>query len=105
MLTPENDGQIQAFLASHPAFTLVPVAEVWKDAIGTPCPVETDTLQLTPKRHGTDGFFVAVMERKATVPAEAAEVEAPEAEAPGVDAAADVQKVDAAADVQKVDAA
>ena len=27
-------------------------------------PAEGDTLTLTPGRHGTDGFFVAIMERK-----------------------------------------
>ena len=80
MLTAENDGQIKAFLASHPAFALVPMAAVWKEAIGTQCPVEADTLQLTPARHGTDGFFVAVMERRAAAPAESADV-------PEVDAA------------------
>jgi 16S rRNA (cytosine967-C5)-methyltransferase len=65
MLPPENDLQVQAFLGSHPAFTLVPLAQVWKEAIGTHCPVATDTMQLTPGAHGTDGFFVAVMERRA----------------------------------------
>ena len=32
-LPAENVGQIQNFLASHPAFSLVPMAGVWKDAI------------------------------------------------------------------------
>src|SRR5579859_2882584 len=92
MLPAENDGQIRNFLSSHPAFTLVPMAQVWKDAIGTPCPVATDTLQLTPARHGTDGFFVAVMERRAPEPAAAKT------------AAEDVASGDAA-DVVAVDAA
>ena len=69
MLPAENDGQVAAFLAGHPHFRLVPMVEVWKDAIGTPCPVATETLQLTPAQHGTDGFFVAVMERLAAKPA------------------------------------
>ena len=35
------------------------------DTIGdTPCPAQGDTLSLTPARNHTDGFFVAVMERK-----------------------------------------
>ena len=63
-------GDVEGEHGGHPAFALVPMAEVWKDAIGTPCPVATDTLQLTPKRHGTDGFFVAVMARKTEAPAE-----------------------------------
>jgi len=90
MLPAENDGQIQKFLETHPSFDLIPVAGVWKDAIGTPCPVETDTLQLTPAKHGTDGFFVAVMERRVPDPVVVAEEEtAPEetAEVLVVDAA------------------
>jgi hypothetical protein len=31
----------------------------------TPYPGDGDTLVLTPGKHGTDGFFVAVMERRA----------------------------------------
>jgi 16S rRNA (cytosine967-C5)-methyltransferase len=98
MLPAENDGQIQAFLGTHPAFALVPMAGVWKDAIGTPCPVQTDTLQLTPAQHGTDGFFVAVMERRVPDPVVAAEEEAaPEAEAEMlVGEAANAAVVDAA---------
>ena len=90
MLPPENDGQIENFLAGHPAFALVPISQVWKDAIGTPCPVQTDTLQLTPAQHGTDGFFVAVMERRVPEPVAAAE------EAPAVDEAVEAVVVDAA---------
>ena len=42
----------------------VPVAEVWAQAVTAPYPGrETETLQLTPFRHGTDGFFAAVFER------------------------------------------
>ena len=70
LLAEENDEQVDAFLAGHPEFTRVPVADVWRDVIGTPCPADTPTLSLTPLRHGTDGFFVAVMERKASSPKE-----------------------------------
>jgi 16S rRNA (cytosine967-C5)-methyltransferase len=65
ILPEENDDQVEAFLARHPDFERVPVAEVWKDVIGTPCPADGPTLSLTPLRHGTDGFFVAIMARKA----------------------------------------
>ena len=68
----ENDRQVERFLAegmdSGPAFRLLPIQQVWGEAIGTPCPVATPTLQLTPARHGTDGFFVAVMERLSPEP-------------------------------------
>jgi 16S rRNA (cytosine967-C5)-methyltransferase len=65
LLGAENDARIAAFLDDHADFTLLPIAAVWREAIGTDCPVEGDMLHLTPARHGTDGFFVAVMERKA----------------------------------------
>jgi 16S rRNA (cytosine967-C5)-methyltransferase len=66
MLAEENDNQVAAFLESHPDFERVPIADVWRDVIGTDCPADGPTLSLTPLRHGTDGFFVAVMTRKAS---------------------------------------
>ena len=47
-----------------PDFALYPAARAWDEAIGTPCPAGTDYLRLTPAQHGTDGFFVALFERK-----------------------------------------
>ena len=63
LLAEENDAQVTDFLAKHPDFVQVPIADVWKDVIGTECPSQGPTLSLTPLRNGTDGFFVAVMER------------------------------------------
>jgi 16S rRNA (cytosine967-C5)-methyltransferase len=65
----ENADQVAAFLAAHPDFALVPAPQAWAEAqaaLGgdTPCPVDGEMLILTPARHGTDGFFVAVMEKK-----------------------------------------
>jgi 16S rRNA (cytosine967-C5)-methyltransferase len=64
----ENADQVRAFLAAHPDFALVPAPQAWAEAQAAlggeaPCPVDGDTLILTPGRHGTDGFFVAVMEK------------------------------------------
>ena len=73
LLPPENTGQITAFLSRHPDFKLVAIDEVWREAIGGDCPVDGDTLRLTPARHGTDGFFVAVLERCADPAPETAE--------------------------------
>ena len=72
VLREENEGQVEAFLATHPDFTLVPVPAAWPAAWGKP-PVSTDMLRLTPLRHDTDGFFAAVLERRADVAAEVAE--------------------------------
>ena len=64
ILYRENQQQIQTFLETFENFFLVPVPTVWKQENPNPCPVTTDTLQLTPSTHGTDGFFVAILERK-----------------------------------------
>lgn len=67
ILPEEDEGQVATFLAAHPDFTPVPVPALWADLVGTPCPVDGPWLRLSPLSHGTDGFFAAVMERKARV--------------------------------------
>jgi len=61
----ENEDQIAWFLENHPEFKVLPVPEVWQNAIGTDSPTDTAFLSLTPARHGTDGFFAAVLEKAA----------------------------------------
>jgi len=68
LLREENEAQAERFLAETSDFTLYPVGLAWADAIGTPCPATSDYLRLTPAQHGTDGFFVAVFERKPATP-------------------------------------
>jgi 16S rRNA (cytosine967-C5)-methyltransferase len=67
VLPEENGDQVAAFLAKHPDFTIEPYAEAWRARLGTEPPRSADgkddTLQLTPLRHGTDGFFVALLRR------------------------------------------
>ncbi len=53
LFTQENEAQIEAFLQEHPEFTVLPVDE----ALGK------NFMRLTPHRHGTDGFFAAVLVR------------------------------------------
>ncbi len=65
LLEVENEDQVSAFLERHAGFAPVPVPEVWQESIGGPCPSPEPYLQLTPARHGTDGFFVAILERGA----------------------------------------
>jgi 16S rRNA (cytosine967-C5)-methyltransferase len=60
LLEQENEGQVSAFLIRHPEYALVPIAQAWQ--LAGPAP-QGDTLLLTPARHGTDGFFAAVLER------------------------------------------
>ncbi|HEY0835385.1 MAG TPA: RsmB/NOP family class I SAM-dependent RNA methyltransferase [Azospirillum sp.] len=70
MLTEENEKQIDAFLERHADFTVKPVAEVWAEEDAGPCPVDGPYLRLSPAQHDTDGFFAAVMVRKAEETAE-----------------------------------
>jgi 16S rRNA (cytosine967-C5)-methyltransferase len=63
LLREEDEAQVEKFLAGHPDFSLLPIAEVWPEAVGGECPTRKPMLRLTPERHGTDGFFVAVMAR------------------------------------------
>ena len=64
LLTEENEAQAERFLEKTADFNLVPIAQAWDEAFGTPCPAGRDYLRLTPAQHGTDGFFVAIFERK-----------------------------------------
>jgi 16S rRNA (cytosine967-C5)-methyltransferase len=61
LLIEENEAQVQAFLAAHPEFAVLPLAEAWQLPGPPPCP--GPFLALTPRRHGTDGFFAAVLVR------------------------------------------
>ncbi len=65
VLKEENEDQIASFLAGHDEFSLVPIASIWAEAVGGDCPGRNETLRLSPARNGTDGFFVAVMQRRA----------------------------------------
>ncbi len=61
ILPEENQHIVQAFLASHPGFKLLPAGEVLQQQ---KIPMEMgDYLELRPNLHATDGFFAAVLER------------------------------------------
>ena len=66
MLREEDEMQAEAFLAAEPDFSAYPVARAWEETIGGASPPGEDYLRLTPARHGTDGFFVAIFERLQT---------------------------------------
>ncbi len=61
LLAEENEAQVEGFLTRHPGFRVVPVSAAW--ALDVPVPCADPFLVLTPRRHGTDGFFGAVLER------------------------------------------
>ncbi|MFZ1444738.1 MAG: RsmB/NOP family class I SAM-dependent RNA methyltransferase [Candidatus Dechloromonas phosphoritropha] len=61
LLAAENEAVVDAFLAGHSDFTLVPASEVLaRHGIV----LEGDTLRLVPHRQHTDGFFAAILDRK-----------------------------------------
>ncbi len=62
LLNEENEAQVSGFLSRHPGFAVRPLAVAW--TMGAP-PCHGPFLSLTPRQHGTDGFFGAVMERVA----------------------------------------
>ena len=64
LLSSENEDQIAWFVEAHPEFTPIRVDQIWGRAIGAPS-MHDLYLRLSPARHGTDGFFVAVVERSA----------------------------------------
>ena len=70
VLPPENRDQVDDFLARQPDFKPIPWPELWQQALPGVTPVPSadgsaETLLMTPRRHGTDGFFVAVLQRSA----------------------------------------
>ena len=64
LLREENEAQAEAFLVASPEFSVIPAGQVWKETIGGAMPGGDRYLRLTPARHGTDGFFVAIFERQ-----------------------------------------
>jgi 16S rRNA (cytosine967-C5)-methyltransferase len=62
LLDEENDAVVEHFLATHPAFELVPMNTVLAEQ---KIPLEMGQyLKMLPHKHQTDGFFAAVLERK-----------------------------------------
>ncbi|MGP9812173.1 RsmB/NOP family class I SAM-dependent RNA methyltransferase [Rhodopseudomonas sp. NSM] len=71
VLPAENGGQIRAFTAAHPEFAVIPPAEVaaalWDKAEDFLAATRTspEGLLMTPRKTGTDGFFVSVLRKAA----------------------------------------
>ncbi len=57
LLNDENEAQVEAFLTRYPVFKRVPIGAPVPDSLHGP------HLRLSPRAHGTDGFFAAVMVR------------------------------------------
>src|SRR3954463_6932750 len=70
VLPPENGEQIRGFIARHPGFAVVPAGEVlgvlWDKAeeFAEAVLQLPEGLLMTPRRTGTDGFFVSVLRKE-----------------------------------------
>jgi 16S rRNA (cytosine967-C5)-methyltransferase len=69
VLPAENQEQVRAFTARHPQFAVVPPAQTMQ-ALGDKAAAfaaaiwqQPEGLLMTPRRTGTDGFFVAVLKK------------------------------------------
>jgi len=62
VLPEENEKQVEAFLAENPEFTLLDASKIVQDRCKN-LTLQGPWLAMRPDRHGTDGFFAAVMER------------------------------------------
>jgi 16S rRNA (cytosine967-C5)-methyltransferase len=68
VLWSEDQAPVRGFLAERSDFRAVPADEAWAAALpGVPLPAGSAVepgLLLTPRRHGVDAFYVAVLERR-----------------------------------------
>ena len=63
VLRRENEDQIDWFLGTRSDYASIPIGGIWTDTIGGNAPEGGPGLRLSTARHGTDGFFVAILER------------------------------------------
>ncbi len=67
LLREENEAQILAFLTAHKEFQVVPYRDLWPEEGAQAAPEtlssQPECLCLSPGSHGTDGFFMAFMQR------------------------------------------
>lgn len=65
LLARENQNVVTRFLAAHPGFELMPLKAIWGAERASEVADDSGMyLQVDPDRHGTDGFFAAVLRRK-----------------------------------------
>jgi len=66
LLRAEDEGQMERFLAERSEFVPMPLTALWPAvAPGAAAPGPGPYLLTSPAQHGTDGFFAAVLERRA----------------------------------------
>src|SRR6266481_1829186 len=69
VLPPENGAQVRGFVARHPEFVIVPPSQTVTvlgdkaDAFAAAALKSDEGWLMTPRRTGTDGFFVSILRR------------------------------------------
>ncbi|NKC33770.1 RsmB/NOP family class I SAM-dependent RNA methyltransferase [Falsiroseomonas selenitidurans] len=67
LLPEEDEMQMAAFLERHEDFEALPLPGLWAELRpGLAAPGDGPWMALSPARHGTDGFFAAVLQRRPT---------------------------------------
>jgi len=74
LLPEENEDQVKAFLEKNTDFSLLPATECLPSTLTNSVGVD-GMMRLRPDLHQTDGFFAAVMQRKASLPKPLPEIE------------------------------
>ncbi|HUD52258.1 MAG TPA: MFS transporter, partial [Parvibaculum sp.] len=64
ILPSENEDRVAAFLAQRRDFEALDWRSRWPENVTMPEVPPGPALRLSPARSGTDGFFVAIMQRK-----------------------------------------
>lgn len=64
MLPSENEDRVAAFLSQREDFEALDWRSRWPENVAMPEAPPGPALRLSPARSGTDGFFVAIMQRK-----------------------------------------
>ena len=64
LLVEENQDQAARFLTTRPDFVALDPTPLWAATLSGPCPSCDGGVLLSPARSGTDGFFVALFERR-----------------------------------------
>ncbi len=68
-LPRETEAQVRWLLAEEPGLRRVSLSEAWRRQLrGEPPSTPEGDILLTPERHATDGFFLALLEREASPP-------------------------------------
>ncbi|MFZ3033005.1 MAG: RsmB/NOP family class I SAM-dependent RNA methyltransferase [Parvibaculum sp.] len=65
LLPSENEARIATFLDAHPDFELAAWEDFWPTGYTAPVAPRGGALRLSPASTGTDGFYIAILKRKA----------------------------------------